>query len=68
MNQIKKLDLSEIKNITIRCSKNINEIMLIFETNKDINIPKLKGIDSVYVLINNKYILSIYNYEEMLRY
>lgn len=57
LNQIKKLDLSEIKNITIRCSKNINEIMLIFETNKDINIPKLKGIDSVYVLINNKYIL-----------
>lgn len=57
LNQIKKLDLSEIKNITIRCSKNINEIMLIIETNKDINIPKLKGIDSVYVLINNKYIL-----------
>lgn len=57
LNQIKKLDLSEIKNITIRCSKNINEIMLIIETDKDINIPKLKGIDSVYVLINNKYIL-----------
>lgn len=57
LNQVRKLDLSEIKNITIRCSKNINEIMLIIETNKDINIPKLKGIDSVYVLINNKYIL-----------
>ena len=57
LNQIKKLDLSEIKNIKIICSKNINEIMLIIETNKDINIPKLKGIDSVYVLINNKYIL-----------
>lgn len=59
--QLKKLDLTNIKNITIRCSKNIQELMLIIETDEDIDTSKIKGVDSIYLLKNGKYILKYGN-------
>jgi len=57
LSQLKKLNLTNIKNITIRCSKNIQELMLIIETNQDIDVSEIKGVDSIYLLKNDKYIL-----------
>ena len=59
--QLKKLDLTNIKNITIRCSKNIQELMLIIEADEDLDISKIKGVDSIYLLKNSKYILKYGN-------
>lgn len=61
LKQLKKIDLTNVKNITIRCSKNVQELMLIIETNQDIDVSKIKGVDSIYLLRNDKYILKYGN-------
>jgi len=57
INEIKKIDLTKVTNITIRNSKNTFENMVILETKCDIDTSNLKSFSSVYLKINDQYVL-----------
>ena len=56
INKLEELDLKEVSKIIIRISKFNKEKMIIFETNKDIDVSSLPDDLIVYLNINNKYI------------
>lgn len=59
--ELSKLPLNKIKNIIIRSSKNIQETMLIVESDQEIELTKIGGFDSIYLLKNSKYYLKYGN-------
>lgn len=54
---LKKLELAYIKNITIRISKILSKKMIIIEANKDIDTKILNDVDSIFLKIGDEYIL-----------
>ena len=54
--KLKKLDLENIINITIRISKMTLEKMIIIETKKDIDVTPIDKAGSIYLKIKDKYI------------
>ncbi len=59
ISEIKKLDLSVVKNIIVRASKKVSQKMLIIETDQDLNVSNINGFDSIYIKKGNDYILKI---------
>ena len=60
LKQIKKLNLTQVSNITIRVSKEFREKMIILETTKDIEIPLIENV-TIYLKIGDNYILKYGN-------